>query len=180
MSDLRVASRYSKALIDSAVEQKAVEKVYQDMLLIDEVCSQNRKLVVLLKNPTIKYDYKLRVLQEIFKKHVTPLTLNFINLICRKNRADILPDTGAVFTKLYDELNGIARANVSTASEISSALKKEFSQILVKETGKKVELVTTTDESLIGGFVLRIGDDQIDDSLKSKLNSLRREMKSRP
>lgn len=180
MSDLRVASRYSKALIDSAVEQKAVEKVYQDMRLIDEVCTQNRKLVVLLKNPTIKYDSKLRVLQGIFKKHVTPLTLSFINLICRKNRANILPDTGAVFTKLYDEYNGIARANISTASEISPSLKKEFENILVKETGKKVELVTTTDESLIGGFVLRIGDDQIDDSLKSKLNSLRREMKSRP
>lgn len=180
MSDFRVASRYARSIFDLSIELKVVDKVYEDMLLIEQVCKDNRKLVTLLKNPIVRYDYKQRVLNKIFKKHLDKLTLKFFDLICRKNRASVLQEVSKVYVILFHEYRGIVRADISSAVELSSAIKKEFEGIISKATGKKVELGTKVDASLLGGYVMRIGDNQIDDSLKSKLNSLRRELKSRP
>ena len=180
MSEFRVASRYARSIFDLAIELKIVDKVYNDMLVIEQVCKENIKLIILLRNPIVRYDYKLRVLNKVFDKHVNELTSNFFGLICRKNRASILPEVSKVFVSLYHDYKGIVRANVSTAVDLSSSLKQEFEAIITKATGKKVDLETTVDESLLGGYVLNIGDSQIDDSLKSKLNNLRRELKSRP
>jgi F-type H+-transporting ATPase subunit delta len=101
-------------------------------------------------------------------------------MICRKNRASILPDASSIFTSLYDEYVGIVRANVSSAVDLSAQVRKEFESILAKETGKKIALDSKVDQSLLGGYILRVGDLQIDDSLKTKINNLRRELKHRP
>ena len=180
MSDYRVASRYAKSIFDLAIELKNVDAIYNDMLLFGQVCSENRKLVTLMKNPIIRYDFKLSVLSRIFEKHVNKLTINFFNLVCRKNRAAVLPEVSKIFMNFYDEHKGIVRANVTSAVALSAQIKKDFESILTKETGKKVALETKVDASLLGGYVLRVGDNQIDDSLKSKLNNLRRELKRRP
>lgn len=180
MSDFRVASRYAKSIFDLAIELKNVDTIYNDMLLFGQVCSQNRKLVTLLKNPIIRYDFKLKVLTKIFEKHVDILTLKFFNLVCRKNRAAVLPEVSKIYINFYDIHKGVVRANVTSAVALSAQIKKDFEAILAKETGKKVALETKVDTSLLGGYILRVGDNQIDDSLKSKINNLRRELKRRP
>jgi F-type H+-transporting ATPase subunit delta len=180
MSGYRVASRYAKSVFDLAIELKLVEQVYKDMVLLEQVCRDNRNLVNLLKNPIVKYDYKLNVLNRIFEGHVNDLTLKFFALICRKNRADVLQETSKVFVTLYHEYKGIIRANVASAVDLSDEIRKDFEAIVSKATGKKVELNTKVDESLIGGYILQVGDDMIDNSLKNKLVSLRRGLKSRP
>ncbi len=180
MSEYRVASRYAKSVFDLAIEIKNVDHIYYDMILIERVLNENYKLILLLKNPIIRYDYKLKVLTKIFEKNLNKLTLKFFKLICRKNRAHVLLDSCRVFVGLYHNYKGIVHANVSTAVEISSEIKKDFEKIISKATGKKVELETKVDQSLLGGYLLKIGDNQIDDSLKNKLNNLRRKLISRP
>jgi len=179
MSDYRVASRYAKSLFDLSVELKKLDKVYRDMVLVDQVYQENRSLVVVLRNPIIRYDYKLRVLEQVFSKHVEEVTSAFFRLICRKNRAQILPECSKVFIELYLEFMGIVQPTITSTVPLSDAAKKDFQSVIAKATGKKVELETKTDPSLIGGYVLRIGDLQVDDSIRTKLNELRRELKSR-
>lgn len=180
MSDFRVASRYARSVFDLAIELKLVDSIYRDMLVLGQVCAENRKLVILLKNPIVRYDYKQRIIHKIFDKHFDTLSMKFFDLVCRKNRASILPEVSRVFVMLYQDYKGIVSADISSAIPLSDAVKKEFESIIAKATGKQVELESAVDESLIGGFVLQVGDNQIDDSLKSKLNNLRRELKSRP
>lgn len=179
MSDFRVASRYARSLFDLSLELKNSKKIFDDMLIVGKVCQDNRKLVILLKNPIVRYDYKLRILNKIFSGHLNDLTLKFFGLICRKNRASILPDCSKVFVKLYHEHNGIIEASVASATELPEALKKEFASLVEKSTGKTVELDSSVDRSLIGGYQLKVGDLLIDDSLKNKLNILKRGLKSR-
>ena len=179
MSQVMVASRYAKSLFDLSIELKILDRIYKDMILLEQVCSENRPLVTLLRNPIIRFDYKLRSLNKIFEKHVHTLTLKFFNLISRKNRASILPEVSKRFVNLYLEYKGIVKADVTTAVSLSPALRKEFESIIGKATGKKVELNTSVDESLVGGYVLKIGDNQLDDSIKNKLKNLRRELTSR-
>ena len=179
MSDYRIASRYARSLFDLALELKILDNVYKDMELVGQVCQDSRALVVTLRNPIVKYDYKLRVLEHIFNKHVSKATSTFFRLICRKNRAQILPDCSKVFVNLYHEYKGIVRSNVTSSVPLSDSARKDFQTIIAKATGKKVELETKIDPSLIGGYILRIGDLQVDDSIKTKLHELRRELKSR-
>lgn len=180
MSDFRVASRYARSIFDLAIEMKNVDRIYEDMLIVGHVLHENRKLVTLLKNPIIRYDYKLRVLSKIFEKHLDKLTIRFFDLVCRKNRAPILPECSKVFVTLYQDYKGIVQANISTAVKISDQIRVDFEENIAQATGKKVELEARIDESLLGGYILKIGDNQIDNSLKSRLNNLRRELKSRP
>lgn len=178
MSGYRVASRYAKSVFDLAIELKMVDQVYKDMLLIEQVCEENRRLVTLLKNPIVRYDYKLNVLNKIFDKHVSMLTSKFFAFLCRKNRASVLPDTSNIIVALYHDHKGILRADVTTATKLSARLQKDFEEAIAKATGMEVELTTKMDEALIGGYVLQVGDDMIDNSIKIKLNSLRRTLKT--
>jgi F-type H+-transporting ATPase subunit delta len=159
---------------------KNVDRIYEDMLIIGHVMEENRKLITLLKNPIIRYDYKLKVLNRLFEEHLDELTIRFFNLICRKSRAQILPECSKVFVALYHDYKGIVQANISTAVKISDQIKADFEENIAKTTGKKVKLKARIDESLLGGYILKIGDNQIDNSLKSRLTNLRRELKSRP
>lgn len=180
MSDFRVASRYSRSIFELSKELKLTDAIFNDMVLMDQVYSSNRNLVTLLKNPIVRYDYKLRVLNRIFGDHLNELTLNFLALICRKNRAQIIHEASRVFIDLYHEHKGIVRANISSAVKLSDELANQFKGLIAKSTGKKVDLKASIDPSLLGGFVLNIGDKQMDDSLKGKLNNLRRELIDRP
>jgi len=180
MSEFRVASRYAQSIFDLAIEMKNLDRIYEDLLIVGHVMEENRKLVTLLKNPIVRYDYKLKVLNRIFEKHLNQLTIRFFNLICRKNRAQILHESCKVFVTLYQNYKGIVQANLSTAIKIPDQIRADFKENIAQATGKKVELEARIDESLLGGYILKIGDNQIDNSLKSRLTNLRRELKSRP
>lgn len=180
MSEYRVASRYARSIYDLAQELKQTERVYKDMLVVEKVCKENRNLVTLLKNPVVRYDYKLKILVRIFKSHVSDNTIKFFGLVCRKNRSDILMEISQLFVDIYHEEKGIVRATVTSAVLISDSLQKEFTDLVAKSTGKEVDLTAKVDESLIGGYVLRVGDNMVDNSIKNKLNTLRKNLKSRP
>ena len=181
MSDFRAASRYAKSLIELADEQGALEDVYQDMQLFNEVCEENYDFRLMLKNPVIKHDKKLQILNSLFKDKVTKLTLSIFDIITRKNREPILPAIAKEFIILYNVKKGIEVATVTTAVPLDEALREEIRKIVKKVGGRKtVELKEIVDPELIGGFILKVGDKQIDDSLLSKLKMLEHKFSQNP
>jgi F-type H+-transporting ATPase subunit delta len=177
MSEIRVASRYAKSLIELAAEQGILEQVHQDMLLFSKVVSQNRDFQLLLHNPIVKSDKKLAILNSIFTGKVQPLTLAFYNIVARKNREAALEFVASEFEKQYNDLKGIQKASVTSAVPLTPALRNELGQRLATQTGKSIELEELIDPSLIGGFVLRVGDKQIDSSVKNSLRKLQHNFK---
>jgi len=173
MSDIRVASRYAKSLLDLAIEKGNVEAVRQDMLLLAKTVRENRDYQLMLKNPIIKHDKKLAILKAIFDGKVTPMTSLFLEIVTRKNREAVLESMPEEFEKQYNLKNNIQRATVTTAVPLDPKLRDEFSRMVSAKTGGTVDLEEKVDPSLIGGFVLTIGDTQIDDSIKSSLQRLR-------
>jgi F-type H+-transporting ATPase subunit delta len=174
MSDTRAASRYVKSLLGLAVEKNVLDQVHKDMLLFAEVVEQNRSFLLMLNNPVIKHDKKRAILEEIFKGRVNDLTLAIFDIITRKNREPLLPSIAREFHNAYNEYMGIGKASVISATPIDADLRKEFEGIAKKMINKKqIEIVEKVDPSLIGGFILNVGDQQIDASLKSRLNALK-------
>ena len=173
MSDIRVASRYAKSLIDLGEEKGSLEDIRQDMLLFSKTAKENREFQLLLKNPIINHEKKLAVLKAIFGGKVSPITDAFFRIITSKNRESVLEAVSNEFEFQYNVKKGIQAASVTTASPLTPELRKELTELVTARTGKTIQLEEKVDPALIGGFVLNIGDTQIDDSVKSTLQRLR-------
>lgn len=174
MSNIRVASRYSKALLELAIEKNSLEEVKKDMHSLLSISSENRELSLALANPIINYDKKFNILKALFGKSANEITMTFFDLVTRKNRSKSLIPTAEEFLKQYNDYQGIQVAEVTTTIPLTASLRKEFEAIVKEVSGlQKVELVEKIDKELIGGFVLKVNDKQIDDSINGKLRYLK-------
>jgi F-type H+-transporting ATPase subunit delta len=173
MSEQSVAFRYAKSLIGLAQEKGVLDTVQADMKLFSEVCDENRAFVVALKSPVVKHVQKLGILKGIFQDKVSPVSYSIFEIITKKNREAILPAVADEFQRQYAEIKNVVKAYVTTVTTMTDAQRQQITKVVADATGKSVELVEKTDASLIGGYVLRVGDRQVDASIKSKLNDLK-------
>ncbi len=174
MSVYRVASRYAKSFMELSMEKSSLEEVAADMQLIAKVCAENRELLLLLRNPIVKFDKKIQILNLIFKDKINKLTLSYLDLMTKKGREELLPDITAEFIKQYNDYKKIEVAELFTPHVINNDLRLEFHSMVYKLTGKKTKLIEHIQDDLIGGFLLKIGDRQIDHSVSGKLNKIKK------
>jgi F-type H+-transporting ATPase subunit delta len=181
MADLRVASRYVKSLLGLAVEQGVLEEVHHDMQLFAKVCAENRAFALMLKSPVIRHDKKKDILEKLFQGKVNKLTMAILNIITSKNREPILPAIAKEFHNAYNVYKNIGRASITSAVPLDEKLRNEIQQVVQKLSNRKeVELTEKVDQSLIGGFILNVGDKQVDASIKSKIRSLKVKFSENP
>ena len=175
MSEITVAIRYAKSLIDLAVEQKALEQVNNDMEFFVRTIKANSELNAVLVNPIIYHDKKIQILDAIFGGKVSPVTIAFFKLMVNKNRAEVLYPAAQEFINQYDVINNIIKATVVSAAELSEANKKTIVAEIEASTKGTVKLTAKVDPALIGGFILTVGDRQVDTSISSSLTKLKKE-----
>ncbi len=175
MSEIQVASRYAKSLIDLAGEQSSVEEVKGDIELFLETCRANPGLQAILKNPIISLDKKANILDGLFSGKVHEMILSFFKIVIRKGRAEILFATAKEFVSQYNSLKNIVKATVTSASPLNQENIRQIEDVVKASTKGEVILTTIVDPKLIGGFILKVGDKQFDTSISSKLNKLRKE-----
>ncbi len=176
MQNLRLASRYAKSLFDLAVEKGLVEAVYNDMLFLQELCTQSREFKGLLRSPVIKADKKKSIIDAVIGGKVNELTASFARLLVQKTRENEMPDIIVAFIKEYKDYKGIKVLKLTTAVPVSENVKQELIQKIKEKTSiKNIELLEKVDEGIIGGFVLQIDDLQIDASISYDLNKLRKQ-----
>ena len=174
MAGARAAQRYAKATLSLATETKTDEQINNDMKLIAKTIAESNDLANMLKSPVISASIKKSVLSEVFK-NTNKTTLDLINVLVSNNRIDILNQVAVKYNQLFDESKGIQRATVTTAVALTDELKKKVLAKAKELTGKDVEVRNIVDESIIGGFILRIGDVQYNASIANQLNTLKRE-----
>jgi len=175
-----VASRYAKSLLQLAIEKGQLEKVYADMLFVQEVCAKHKDFINFLNSPIINTDKKLSVLKEIFTGHLSEMTLDFFVILANKRREMYMADIAKSFIAQYKEHKNILTAVITSAVGIDKTVKAKVLELVKQTTKGEVELVEKVDKDLIGGFVLRIGDKQVDASVSRKLNDLRKTFTENP
>jgi F-type H+-transporting ATPase subunit delta len=181
MADSRVASRYVKSLLGLAVEQGVVEAVHADMQLFDNVCRANRDFVLMLKSPIVRHEKKKEILTRLFSGKVHKLSMSIIEILTSKNREPLLPAIATEFHNAYNDYKGIGKASITSTIPIDGKLRGELEAIVKKLSNKtQVELVEKVDKDLIGGFILNVGDRQIDASIKNKLKALKIKFSENP
>ena len=178
MKGTRVAIRYAKALLATAQEQKGVDQVAQDMESIFTTIDNSQELKAVLSSPVISAELKGNTLQSVFEK-VSPVVKTFLALVAENNRANHLDGIAVKYKQLYQDLLGKQEANVTTATTLTPELEKAVMEKIKTLTDKKVELVSTVDKDIIGGFILRLGDQQFDASVANQLQSLEHKLSNR-
>jgi F-type H+-transporting ATPase subunit delta len=171
-----VASRYARSLMELASEGGKLDKVRDDMKELIRVIEENRDFRLFLKSPIIKADKKEKVLAELFKGKVAPLTFEFMRLLTRKHREGILYEIALAFDEHYKKSKNILTAIVTSANGLDKTTKKKLQELVESQTRGEVEIIEKVDPSAIGGFILRIGDRQIDKTVARQLSNLKKEL----
>lgn len=175
MAGTKVATRYAKSFLGLASEKGKLDEALSDMELVNKTTSENPELLTLLKSPVVNTEKKLSILNQIYEKHVGEMSMLFINLIAKNRRESFLPEIADAFIAQYKQLKGITSAVVTSATVLSDEARKRIETLVQNEVGGTVELKTEINPELIGGFVLRIGDKQLDTSIQNQVNKLKQE-----
>lgn len=174
MIEVRIAARYAKSMIDLAEQRGELDIVYADMQFIANTIQQSKPLQQLLKSPVIDHHKKLKVLQTIFSSKICEITAATFEILAKKNREILLPYLADEFIRQYQAKKSIVKAVIITPSVLSEELKNEFVTLLEKEVkATQIILEEKIDENLIGGFILKVGDKQIDTSIQSALHKIK-------
>jgi F-type H+-transporting ATPase subunit delta len=174
MQGVRFPSRYAKALLDLSVEQNQLEAVYADMQLVAASIGGSKDLELLLKSPVVNSDKKSAILKAVFTQ-LNKVTDGFIQLLVSKGRESFLADIAHSFIAQYKSMKGITVAYVKTAVALDGATRDKIIAQAKSLAGGSIEIDEVVEPELIGGFVLRVGDQLIDHSVSGKLKSLKRE-----
>ncbi len=174
MSNSRAAIRYAKAILDLAVDNKATDAVEKDMRSIVATISESAELKGMLASPVVKSELKKSALNEVFKGSHN-ITEGLINILVDNKRVDLLDDVAEKYIILNEDLKGKGIAVVTTAVPLTPELEAKILKQVTELTGNQVTIENRIDKSIVGGFILRVGDLQYDASIANKLNNLKRE-----
>jgi len=174
MSVFKVASRYAKSLIDLSNEHQNLDVVKADMDGIVAVFKANTELQAVLNNPIINTDRKIAILKSLFEGKVAKEIIGFFTIVVNKGRAKIVYPIALEFIRQYNEIKGIVKAEVTSASPLTEANLQALKSQIAQEINAEVIISNKVDKALIGGFVVKVGDRQLDASIQGKLNKLER------
>ncbi len=176
MSVTRIATRYAKSLIDLAVEQGKLQQVNKDVQSL-AAAAKNRDLLLMLKSPIIPADKKNAALNALFGSNMDSLTMAYLTLLVNKGREGYLAEIAAEFVSQYKTLQKITSVKVISASQLSDAVIADLKARLLASgiTNPNLEIETSVDPDLIGGFILEFDNKRYDASVANKLAELKSE-----
>jgi len=175
MKSTKSASRYAKALLELAIEQQKLESIESNMSRILEAAKETNEFQVFLDSPIINLDKKVAVLNSLFGEF-EPLTLSFLALITKNGRERLITEIAQSYISQVKVFKGIIPISITSARKLDEATKATIlAKINASLTGT-LEITELIDESLIGGFIVTMGDKQIDASVASQLARMKQEL----
>ena len=174
-----MAGRYAQALYQLALEQGSTDKVAADLTSFAAMIAESVDLARLVRSPVFSSQEQVKALDALFARAgLTGIAANFIKLVATKRRLFAIGDMMVNYARLHDAARGVTRADVTVAEPLSAAHLESLKSALLQVTGgKSVDVAVKVDPEIVGGIVVKLGSRMIDDSLKTKLNSIRTRMK---
>lgn len=168
--------RYSLALYEVAEEKGKIEEYRKAFKEIIQVIYGNEELLQLIKHPQISTSKKKKIFIKIFKGKIDEDLLSFLLILIEKGRILYLKEKQRELEKIYFERHNMLLAHIKTVIPLDEEDRRDLKEKLEKKYNKEVVLKEEIDRSIIGGVYVRVGDDVIDGTIKSKLNEMKRLM----
>ena len=178
MKNLAIARRYAKALLLIGQQDGQTERYRNELQSMAGLVAGDRRLDQAINNPLYENAARKRVLQALIAKLALSRAMeSFLVLLFEKGRFGFLGHINDFYQKLADDLKGVARATLTSASALSADAVERIREGLSKRTGKEIILEVKQDPGLIGGVVTQIGDLVLDGSIRTQLLNMRESMK---
>lgn len=166
--------QYANALADVALAQGEADVALKQFKDFCTAFSDSMELRNVLASPAVPREAKHGVIEKIAARlGAGKIVRNFLFVVADHRRMHMLPEIYAAFEEVIREREGVAEAEISSATDLSAAQKKRFSQILERLTGKKIQAKFSLNPDLLGGAVVRVGDTIYDGSVRNSLNEMR-------
>lgn len=172
-----VAKTYSQALFEVGLENNNLDVYMEELKVVRDMFKEHPNFYVILTSPKINTEEKKKIVDEVFKDKATDEISNFMKIIIDKRRVKDFYSIVAQFENLIYEHKGIVKATALTTVLLGKDEKDSLIKKLESTTGKKVELINEIDKSLLGGVLIKLGDQVIDGTLRGKLNNLQNSLK---
>lgn len=177
MVEDRIGYRYAKSIFDLAKEKSLLKEVKADMDIILDTCAASRDFRLFLSSPLIASLKKKSVIQQVFDgKFSSELTQMLLDILAQKGREQYLPNLAEAFQQLYNKENKILQGSLTSAVELPKTVVADIKKQVEKDFDSSLVLEEKTDPALIGGFILKVGDQLFDGSVASALRKLKREL----
>ena len=176
MSDSKISVRYAKAILQQAREDNKLGEVKHDVEFIGQCIRQIPELKLLFEIPVVRTSEKKKIIEKIMGDQIDPLTLSFVNLVFTQKREVYLESMIRHFLYLFNKEMGIRSGVLHTPAKLDPAIRDNIINFIARKLKIQIELQEQTDEKLLGGFILRIEDHQIDASVASQLAKIRKEL----
>jgi F-type H+-transporting ATPase subunit delta len=171
----KISVRYAKALFMASLEEKILKKVMEDVDFFMMVYKEGR-FREMLESPVVKPSDKKKVVNELFSEKISKLSLDFLNLLITNKREVYIPDITRNFKALYKRNMGIRNAELTVSREVDKDFIIKFKEILKKIYNSEIELEEKVKPEIIGGFILKVEDEQYDASVSSGLAKIRKKL----
>lgn len=171
-----IARRYATVLFQYGNEKGKVDEICADATLIRNSFKDCPEALEFLASPLKKASEKKELLASVFDGKVSSLTSEFLSFTVDKDRVDLLDEILRVFIGLYKSAKGIHTAEITTAKDIAIDKQNDFVSILENKLGNKVEATFKSDESIIGGIIIRVDGKQIDCSVARQLADIEKSL----
>lgn len=173
-----VVERYSKALIELAIESNSLSSVHSDIQNIIKIIESSDDFNKVLKSPIISRNAQSQIINSILNKlSVSDNVIKFFSVICQNGRSSIIDRICLRFLDMEVKYKGEVRAELLSTNPLSEDELKKVKEIIKESLGTDVSLISKVDPGIIGGYILKIGSVMLDGSVKSKLQGLRVSMK---
>lgn len=172
MLNQAVARRYAKALFDIARDANVIDQVDQELELVVGMIGSNRQLRAVMDDVLISPEVKRDLVQKLFTGKLSSMVMNFLLLVVRKRREAFLPVMYRAYLDLANEARGIVEVEVRSAVPLSDELLHRLEGKLAARFGKSVKFQTQVAPDLLGGLVVRVGDELMDGSVKTRLRRM--------
>ena len=170
------AARYARALFDVALKESDPVRIERDLASFERLMSSNAELHGALTNPAIPAAAKHRITDTLASRLDVAAPAHKLLLLANRDRLPLVPDLLAVYRERLMEHQQVVRAEVTTAAPLAADRLAQLQQRLADITGRKVDMTTSVDPSIIGGIVTRIGSTVYDGSLATQLAKLKEKL----
>ncbi len=174
MNESKISVRYAKALFQLGKEKNILDTIVADMKLVGELCTTVKDFWLMVESPVIKTSQKRKTVKLILTDKLDAISLNFLDMVFENRREIFIKDMVRNFLDLCRKDKGIVSAKLTTAGTIGEEETLKLSEMLIKAFDSKIELEQVLDKDIIGGFVLRVDDQELDVSVSNQLNQIKR------
>lgn len=170
-----IAQVYARSLFQVAQEQGKLDVVREELGQVSETLETNHDMRLFFFSPYFSTEEKREGLKQTIEG-ADPVTMNVLDVLVENHRLPLVPRIRREYERMWRDANDLLPVTVTSAVELDDAVVARIGEEIGRQTGRKVELTRTVDPSIVGGFIVRVGNSILDSSIKNRLENLRKQI----